>query len=269
MPILQHNRDRIYWEPVGSGPPLLLIQGIGYPSDANWRIVPALAARCTVIQFDNPGVGRSDVPNDELTIGQMADAAGAVIEAAGLGAAHVAGFSMGGLIAQELALNHPLLVRTLTIGCSSPGGDAAVPASREVGELLRELALLPAREAAERSASIVYAAATPRTAIKADIDVRMARPTSRHGYFAQLLAVGDYKGSMDRIDQLTCPVLIVQGDEDRLVPPVNADVLRKAIPQARRELLVGAGHILMTDATEQLTRLILDFVAEYEAATSR
>ena len=111
-----------------------------------------------------------------------------------VGAKCLVGFSMGGLIAQELAVSRPDLVRTLTLGCTSPGGPDAILLSQEVAELFVELQNIPAPEAALRAAPVVYANSTPRSAVRADINVRMARPTSRVGYRMQLAAVGQYSG---------------------------------------------------------------------------
>lgn len=243
----------------------MIIQGLGYPSDASWRLLRRLGEQHTVVLVDNRGVGRSDVPAGDIAIEEMAADAAAVIEAAGLGPLHLVGFSMGGLIAQELTLTRPDLVRTLVLGCTSPGGSAAVPFTEEVGAHLAELATLPAREAAERSARVVYGPGSADADILEDIDVRMARPTSREGYLAQLMAVGRYRGAMGRLGGVDRPVLILHGDADLLVPPANAQVLARAIPGARVHTLAGAGHIFTTDATHESVTAILDFVAERDA----
>lgn len=256
---------RVWWDTAGQGSPLLLLQGLGYPSDASWRILPALCARHTVVLVDNRGVGRSDVPEDSFTIADMAGDAAAVIEAAGLGPAHVVGFSMGGLIAQELALSRPDLVRTLTLGCTSPGGKAAIPLTPEVAKQFAEWGDLPAVAAAWRAARVVYAEKTSQDAIEADIDVRMGRPTSRKGYVAQLTAVATYGGASDRLDDLATPVLVVQGTVDQIVPPENAEVLARALPHADVKMIEGAGHILITDATDELTALILTFLEVHQS----
>lgn len=256
---------RVWYGLLGQGSPLLLIQGLGYPSDASWRILPALSARHTVVLMDNRGVGRSDVPEGSFTIADMAGDAAAVIETENLGPVHVVGFSMGGLIAQELALSRPDLVRTLALGCTSPGGKAAVPLSPEVAEQFAEWRDMSPSNAARRAARVIYAKDTPSAAIEADIAVRMGRPTSRKGYLAQLTALAAYSGTSDRLDDLAMPVLVVQGTADRIVPPDNAEVLARAIPQADVRYVEGAGHILITDATDELTDLVLTFLEVHES----
>ena len=263
MPSLTRPGARIWWEATGIGSPLLIIQGLGYSLEASWRLVPELVRRHTVIQFDNRGVGRSDVPSGDILIEEMAADAAAVVEAAGLGPVHLVGLSMGGLIAQEMLLTRPELIRSVILGCTSPGGMAAVPCSPAVAAHLADLANLPAREAAEQSARVVYA--TPMTAdIQADIDVRMAHPTSRAGYFRQLMAIGRYEGTLERLPSVLHPVLVIHGVEDQLVPPANAEILARAIPKSRTHLVIGAGHIFTTDATSETLTTILDFVAGHD-----
>src|SRR5689334_5530521 len=103
----------LWWEAVGRGEPLLLIQGLGYPSDMWYRVIGPLSADHRVIRFDNRGVGRSDVPAGPYPIPRMVADAMAVLSAAGETSAHVFGVSMGGIIAQEFALTHPAAVRAL------------------------------------------------------------------------------------------------------------------------------------------------------------
>ena len=138
-----------------------------------------------------------------------------------------------------------------------------MPFSPAVAAHLTELATLPAREAAEQSAPVVYASATAAD-IRADIDIRMSRPTSRPGYFGQLMAVGRYAGTLPRLPLVQHPVLVIHGTQDRLVPPGNAEILARAIPGATTHLVTGAGHIFTTDATAETISTILDFVAEHD-----
>lgn len=268
MPILKRPGARVWYDVTGSGSPLLIIQGLGYPSDASWRIVRPLSAHHSVILLDNRGVGRSSVPSEPFSILDMAGDAAAAVEAAGLGPAHVAGFSLGGLVAQELRLRRPELVRTLVLGCTSPGGKHAIPLEPEVAEQFMEWSDTSAGLAARRAARVAYSPQTPRAMIETDIAVRMKRPTARRGYMGQLRAVGEYEGSFSRLRQIKQEVLIVQGTKDLIVPPDNAAVLAKGIPHARTVMLQGAGHILMTDATDDLVNAILSFAQEHDGVVT-
>lgn len=264
LSFIYRGGNRIWYQVVGSGSPLLLIQGLGYPSDANWRVVPELATRHTVILLDNRGVGRSDNPAKPWTIESMAADAAAVLEDAGIAQAAVAGFSMGGLVALELALSRPDLVASLILGCTSPGGKAAIPMSAEVGEQFVDWGNLPAEQAAWQAAKVCYSESTPHEAIAKDIAVRTAVPTPRSGYHHQMRAVALYRGSRDRLRRWwRRPTLVVHGTDDLIVPVANADSLTEAIPHAEVVLVPGAGHILMTDAKQELVDAMLDFLERH------
>src|SRR6185503_20953113 len=144
---VQSGSAKIYWEEQGSGDPILLIMGLGASLEAWDRTAPVLASRYRVILFDNRGVGRSDVPPGPYSLEMMADDAAAVLDAAGVQAAHVYGASMGGMIAQEFALRHPTRVRKLILGCTACGGREAVRADQEVITALNSRASLPREQA--------------------------------------------------------------------------------------------------------------------------
>jgi pimeloyl-ACP methyl ester carboxylesterase len=260
VPYVERAGATIWWDALGAGPALLLVQGLGYPSDAWWRLRPALSERHRTIAFDNRGVGRTGVPAEPFSIDDMADDAAAVIRAAGETAADVFGASMGGIIAQELALRHPSLVRSLILGCTGPGGRDAVLADPGAAGFLAARAGMTAREAAVASIPWVYADATPQEEIMADIDVRMTRPTSADGYSAQLRAVMAHGGTLPRLRDLAVPTLIIHGTADRLVPPANADLLAGAIPGAEQVMLDGAGHIFTTERRAETVRAVLRFL---------
>ena len=270
MPFLLRAGVKIWWDSIGFGSPMLLIQGLGYPSDASWRILPALATRHQVILRDNRGSGRSDSPAGAFTIEELAADAVAVLEAAGVGSAHVAGFSMGGLIAQEVALSRPDLVSTLILGCASPGGKDAIPLSKKVAERFTDWGTLSAEEAAWRASAVCYRESTPRAAIRADIAVRMQHRSDRRGYVSQVRAVAKYRGAGSRMrTRWTSPTLVVHGAADLIVPVANAQRLKDVLPHAEVAIFPDAGHILMTDAQQELTETMLDFMDRHPGAFKR
>ncbi|HUF32467.1 MAG TPA: alpha/beta fold hydrolase [Acidimicrobiales bacterium] len=260
MPVVQRDDAEIWWDERGEGDPVLLIQGLGYPSDMWYRLEPALAERYRVIRFDNRGVGRTGVPAGPYTIETMAGDAAAVLDAAGVGAAHVVGASMGGVIAQELVLTRPERVASLVLGCTTPGGAEAAPLSPEAMEMVMARATMSADEAAEVAVPFVYAAGTPRSRIDEDVAVRLANPTSPEGYSNQVAGVVQHAGTFSRLGTIAVPTLVVHGLEDRLVDPANAKILADAIPGARLELLPDASHVFFTDQPETTLRVLLDFL---------
>ncbi|HUQ22025.1 MAG TPA: alpha/beta hydrolase, partial [Gaiellaceae bacterium] len=133
---------KIAWERHGEGPPLLLIHGLGY---ARWGwepVVEALARSFDVLLFDNRGVGASDAPPGPYTAAEMAGDAVQVLDEAGVERAHVVGTSLGGMVAQELALGHPDRVGRLVLACTSPGGTKAFPTPKATIELMQARATL-------------------------------------------------------------------------------------------------------------------------------
>jgi 3-oxoadipate enol-lactonase len=261
MPYLDRGDARIYWEARGSGDPVLLIMGLGYPSDMWYRTIPALTAHHRTITFDNRGVGRTGVPPGPYPIELLAeDAAAVAAEAAGR-PVHVIGISLGGIVAQEFALRHPGQVRSLALIATHPGGPDAVPPEPAALELLAKRGDMDLRQAAEISVPFIYAPDTPRELIDEDIATRLRRPTEPGGYANQLQGAVAYSGAYDRLNAIEVPTLVVHGSADRLVPPANAPLIAAAIPGARLEILDGASHILPTDRTGQLNRLLTGFLA--------
>ena len=146
---------RIHYEVHGTGDPVLLIMGLGSNAYGWHRTIPWLDERYQAIAFDNRGTGRSDVPEGAYTIAQMADDAAAVLDATGHDRAHVIGASLGGMIAQRLAIAHPRRLRSLVLVCTTPGGRHAMRASREVTEALVQTGEDPST-ACRRNAWFLY-----------------------------------------------------------------------------------------------------------------
>lgn len=272
MPFISREGAEIWWESAGSGPPVLLVMGLGYPSTMWYRVTPALAARHRVIVFDNRGVGRTGVPPAPYSVEQLADDAAAVLAAAVTpadGPAHVVGISLGGIVVQELALRHPDLPRSITLLCTHPGGADAVLPEPEVLRMLTDRGTMTPREAAEASVPFVYAADTDRALVAEDIAMRMRSPTAPEGYRRQLEAVVAFAGALPRLGRIRQPTLVVHGTADRLVPVANASVIAAAVPGAKLHLLEGAGHILPTDRTAELNALLLEFLSSVQPVQPR
>src|SRR5580658_9592833 len=160
MSFAQNKGARIYWDEQGSGEPLLLIMGLSYPSSMWHRSRPVLAKSYRTIALDNRGVGQSDAPPGVYSIALMASDAAAVLDAAGLESAHVFGVSMGGMIAQEFALQYPQRVRSLILGCTNAGGPHVVRPAPDVLQILTRQAITP-EESKEAMIPFIYDPSTP------------------------------------------------------------------------------------------------------------
>src|SRR5271170_7950583 len=169
MPYTISDGARIYWEESGTGEPLLLIMGLGYPHEMWHRTRPVVSSHYRTILFDNRGVGKSDVPEGAYSISQMAADAAAVLDAAGIAKANIFGISMGGMIAQEFTLNYPERVSRLVLGCTACGGSHAIPAAQNVLDVLIARARMTPEEGSEAMVPYIYDASTPRERIEEDL----------------------------------------------------------------------------------------------------
>ena len=258
MSFTTNQGAKIYWDEEGEGEPLLLIMGLGFPSNMWFRTRPLLSTRFRTIAFDNRGVGRSDMPPGPYAIAMMASDAAAVLDASGIESAHVYGVSMGGMIAQEFALNYPGRVRSLVLGCTAPGGPHAVRAEPAVIEFLTSRS--SNQEAAvEASVPFVYDSGTARELIDVDLNLRKQWLPKPQAYMAQLQGILTWE-AYSRLDQIRVPTFVIHGESDRLVPSTNAKIIADRIAGAELKLLPNAGHIFTTDQTEAAQEAILQFL---------
>ena len=195
---------KIYWDEVGEGEPLLLIMGLGYPSCAWHRTRPVLSKKYRTIALDNRGVGRSDMPPGPYSIALMASDAAAVLDAAGVESAHVFGISMGGMIAQEFALQYPKRVRSLILGCTAAGGPHAVRSEPEATQMLMSRGNMTPEEAAQAAVPFIYDPCTPRKLIEEDLEIRRPWFPKPEAYIAQLQGILRWE-SYSRLSQITRP----------------------------------------------------------------
>jgi 3-oxoadipate enol-lactonase len=259
LPFLENQGAKIYWDEQGSGDPLMLIMGLSYPSYMWHRTRPSLARRYRTIALDNRGVGQSDAPSGVYSIALMASDVAAVLDAAGVHDAHIFGVSMGGMIAQEFALNYPNRVRSLILGSTTPGGPDAVLGDPAALQILRREGMTP-EEAKEAILPYIYDSATPRKFIDEDMAIRMKWYPSTQGYLGQLQGVIGWE-SYTRIGQITAPTLVIHGESDRLVPPANALLIAERIPGARLVLIPRASHIFSTDQPDLAATAVEEFLA--------
>jgi len=260
MPFVQTETNQIYWEEHGIGEPLLLIMGLGGTIKAWHRLLPALSIKYRVIVYDNRGIGASSDANGPFSIADMASDAKAVLEAAGSGSAHVLGVSMGGMIAQEFALNYPDAVRSLILAVTTCGGREAILADGKVLAALQSQSSMSAEDAFWAIAPAIYDDATPRSVLEEDLAAKQSERQTRQNYLAQLQAIMAWPGTFSRLDQIKAPTFVLHGANDKLVPPQNGRDLARAIPNARLVEIDNASHMFAADQPERSITEILSFL---------
>jgi len=259
MPYVVNEGVKIYWNEEGQGEPVLLIMGLGYSSEMWHRTLPVLSEQYRTIFYDNRGVGKTDAPPGPYMIPAMARDAEAVIRAAGCKRVHIFGISMGGMIAQELALNHPEMVQSLILGCTTCGGPQSVPAKLEVLAVLQARGNMTPEEGVLAMVPYIYDEATPRDRIEEDLVIRRRTFPPPESYFAQVMGIMQFN-TFERLPQLKGPTLVIHGESDQLVPPENGRILAERIPGARLVMLPNASHIFPTDQPAAAHKAVLDFL---------
>jgi 3-oxoadipate enol-lactonase len=264
MALVENEGARIYWDEEGSGEPLLLIMGLGVTSHMWHRTRPVLARRFWTLALDNRGVGRSDVPCGPYSIPLMAADAAAVLEAAEVESAHIFGVSMGGMIAQELALRYPKRVRSLILGCTSAGGPTAVRAEQEARQMLMSRAEMTTEQALEAPVPFIYDSATARERIDEDVAIRRRWFPRPEAYGAQLQGILAWE-SYSRLSEIEVRTLVIHGESDRLVPPGNAKLIAERISGAKLVMIPHASHIFATDQPDLTQEAILSFLTNSDS----
>jgi pimeloyl-ACP methyl ester carboxylesterase len=243
-------------------PWLLLAQGLGFDRHGWEPVVPALRRRFRLVLFDNRGSGVSDGPGGRFSVADVARDAVAVLDAAGISRAHVLGVSLGGMVAQEIAIGHPDRVDRLVLACTTPGRPAGYPMPRESVRLMAATPGLPRDAALRRNVENALArrtAAEEPALVDRLVRHQAARPPDPRGFAALASAGARFRGG-GRQAAITAPTLVLQGTADTVVDPRNAAVLAGLIPDADLLMLPGLGHLFFWERPEALTALVTPFL---------
>lgn len=267
MPTIETQGQTIYYEETGEGEPLLCVMGLSADTLA-WALqVPAFSERHRTIVFDNRDVGQSSQAEGSYEVADMAQDALGLADALGLDSFHLLGVSMGGAIAQEIALAAPERVRTLTLAVTfTAGGGWArklsetwgarvleMPRERHVDELL----LLNLSEDFFENAEAVEFAR--------NLMLQNPHPQDPEAFVRQLDASSRHN-TRDRLPSLPMPVHVIGGERDILVPVWKSQELAELIPGARLTVLERAPHGMTLERAQEFNSLVLDFIAEHEPA---
>ena len=260
MPLVQVNGIERFYQEAGSGDPLLLINGIGGTALSWEPLLPALTARFRVIASDNRGVGRSAAPPGPYTTRQLADDAAALLAHLGVARAHVVGSSMGGMIAQELALAYPTLVDRLVLY-----GTFARPRRAIMDPWLTFVAQLAERldPAAVTLGWLPWLYTPAFLADPERVEAALAwqdpYPAPPHSIISQTAAVRTHD-AMDRLSRIAAPTLVLVGAEDVVTPVYYARELAARIPGARLQVLERGGHSALWEDPETGAEALLAFL---------
>ncbi len=258
------NGTDLHVERRGAGEPLLLVQGMtGHSLHWGEEFLGELERDFELVLYDHRGVGRSAPCDGSFSIADLASDAVGVLDALELDSAHVLGISMGGMIAQELALAEPERVRTLTLGCTYCGGPGARFTDDTVVSAIAAAILsgdpgLKIRTGWEFNVSPQYATAEGN--FERFSKVAELYPVPLPMVIAQVQAIQAHDTSA-RLADIDVPTLVVHGSGDQMLAAANGEIIAGLIPGARLELLDGAGHLFFWEQPERAAELVREHVA--------
>lgn len=262
MPHATANGISLYYEQQGEGPDLVLIMGLGANLGA-WALnTPAFARHYRTLTFDNRGAGRSDAPAGNWSIRDMAADTAALMEALGIARAHIVGVSMGGMIAQELAIGWPGRVDRLVIACSRARASAlrrtVAVAQRALWEagIPRE-AIAALQQPWGRTTATLQDERLPLALL--ELQAQDPYPIAPAAYLRQLDATIAHD-TVDRLGQISAPTLVLVGAEDILTPPYESIELARLIPGAELRILPRGGHGFNGEYPKEFNQAVLDFL---------
>ena len=267
MPRVHVDDVNLSYETRGGGDPLLMVMGLG-GSSAEWSptLVDELSRSFRTIIYDNRGTGLSDKPDVPYSLEMFAADAIAILDALKIDRAHVFGVSMGGMIAQELALRYAPRLQTLTLGCTTCGGKNAVPPPPESLKLLTApRAGLSDEELIRRGWPLAYTQAyiqDHRADLEASMARQLAHPTPAYVVKRHLEATYALK-TYDRLPQITTPTLVVTGAKDVLIPAKNSEIIAQRIAGAELHIIPDSGHAFFNETPREFLDVFEPFLRSH------
>ncbi len=263
MPSQTVNGLSIYYEEQGRGEPLVLLNGLAFPHDLWFAQIEDLSQDFRVIAIDNRGIGRSDKPDEPYSVLQMASDTVGLLSALGIAKVHFAGLSLGGFIAQEIALGYPEKVHRLILIATSMGGVR----SRELGKPFwdRVFADVKGKTAEEiyrldltMMTAPGFAESSPEILEKA-VSLRLRHVQPFHAFMRQQQACAGFD-SYGRASRIAHPTLIILGDADPIFPIAIAEDFRRTLPAAEMIVYKNCGHAVHLEKPRQLSSDIRGFL---------
>jgi pimeloyl-ACP methyl ester carboxylesterase len=248
----QINGINIAHELGGAGTPMVMIHGAQGDQTMFAGLAATFRPKFKVLTFDQRGSGLSDKPDMPYSVAMLADDTAALMDNIGFADAHIIGVSMGGMIAQEFALRHARKVRSLVLGCTTPGGSQSIRATG----LATNAYSTKEMSAEDRGRALTEAAFTKGYLAKHPelislmVEQRRQRPIDPVGFARRLAALQTFD-TYDRLPQIKCPTLVITGKDDALIPWENSRLIAGRIAGAQLRILEPAGHCFWLEQPEQ------------------
>lgn len=257
MPFFKHDGLNIYYDVAGSGPPILFINGLAGDVRGWDPVIGSLTPSFQVITYDMRCAGRSDKPKDEFIISDLADEAYALMRHLGKENVSVLGFSMGGMVAMQLAIDHPDAIDRLFLVATAPSFTRPHPISEDTRAMLHRTDVSP--ELIEMVYDKIFGSKyRKKVSAEAYIKLRMedTSPQPAEAYLGQLKAC-EAADLCDRIGEISVPSYLIVGDEDAIIPPENSYWLNGQIANSKLFVLNGIGHVIPVEAPDALADILI------------
>ena len=272
MPYVLSGDSKIWYEIRGNGPPLVLIEGLGYASWMWIAQINDLSLDHQLVIFDNRGVGKSDKPDYPYTMDMYAEDVKAVMNAVKIKKAHILGVSMGGMIAQWFALKYPSMVKSLILVSTHHGGPNIIPIPKETLEAMfgePPSHLKTEKEIYAYKMRYAFSPGWPdknKLSLEKLIELRLMNPQPIYAYMNQAKATLTFNVE-GRLKEIKTPTLIIHGGNDRVVPVENSYKLHEKIERSTLVIFRDAGHLVIIEKGEEFNNLVRKFVREIEAGS--
>ena len=255
------NDVELAYDLYGAGDPVVLIHGAQGGRGMYASLVAALAPEYQVLTFDQRGIGESEKPDIPYSIAMLADDTVALMDHVGFSSAFIFGASMGGMIAQELALRHPKRVRGLVLGCTTCGGPHAIMQMGDDASKAYSTENMTEEERGRAFAEAIYTKGyidRHPEVIQEAIESRKQQPLDPAAFRRRMEAAMSFD-TYDRLPQISSPTLIIVGKQDATIPSDNSKILKDRIPGAQLIVLDPAGHLFWEEQPEQVHKALKTF----------
>jgi pimeloyl-ACP methyl ester carboxylesterase len=264
MPKVKIDGFKLYYKTSGEGFPLTMIMGLG--ANSQWwdkELIDRLNNHFKVILFDNRGTGRSEDPGDNFNFKILAEDVVKMLEKLNITETNLLGISMGGMIAQEIALNFPEKLRKLILCSTYCGGSKSVQPSPEVVKILsKPRSGRPIEEIVDETVPLLYTSDfisnNPGKINEAKENMK-EYPISEETYQKQGKAIFSHN-TCRKLKEMKVPTLILHGQKDVLIPPKNGEILHNYIPNSELTMFENTGHALFYKEPDKITQRIVDFL---------